>query len=158
MDEIRFVHLWEIEQQQIIDLMNNEMVGKHLPLLAGGFSEENCQTFLKAKKQLWDKYGYGPWAFIIEDKFAGWGGLQSEQGEADFAMVLHPKYWGWGRKIFSKVKDQAFNKMNLSSITILLPPNRPNSKAVTRLGFFEDGELTAEGELFLRFRITKPQP
>ena len=36
MEEIRFVHLSEVNQQQIIDLMNNEMVGKQLPLLANG--------------------------------------------------------------------------------------------------------------------------
>ena len=156
MDEIKFVHLYEIEEQLIIDLMNNEMVGRHLPLLADDFSAESCRAFLKAKKQLWDEHGFGPWAFLINNEFAGWGGLQSEHGEADFALVLHPKFWGWGRKIFDEVKDQAFNRMNLSSITILLPPNRPNSKAVTRLGFIEDGELTVEGEVFLRFRFTKP--
>ncbi len=157
MDAIKFVHLYEIEEQRIIDLMNNEMVGRHLPLLADGFSVESCRAFLKAKKQLWDEHGFGPWAFLIKNEFAGWGGLQSEHGEADFALVLHPKFWGWGRKIFNEVKDQAFNRMNLSSITILLPPNRQNSKAVTRLGFIEDGVLTVEGEVFLRFRFAKPQ-
>ena len=156
MNEIKFVHLDKVEEQKIIDLMNDEMVGRHLPLLAGGFSTEDCRAFLKAKKQLWNEYGFGPWAFLIKDEFAGWGGLQSEHGEADFALVLHPKFWGWGRKIFNKVKDQAFNKMNLSSLTILLPPNRQNSKAVTRLGFIEEGELNVEGELFLRFRFAKP--
>ena len=155
MGEIKFVHLFEIEEQQIIDLMNNKQVGKLLPLLSEGFSVENCRAFLKAKKQLWDEYGFGPWAVLIEDEFAGWGGLQPEHGEADFALILHPKFWGWGIRIFNKVKDQAFNEMNLNSITILLPPSRPNSKAVTRLGFAEDGELTIEGEIFSRFRLTK---
>ena len=158
MDKIKFVHLSKIEEKQIIDLMSNEAVGKHLPLLADGFSENNCRAFLKAKKNLWDEHGFGPWAFLINDEFAGWGGIQPENGEADFALVLHPKFWGWGRKIFNKVKDHSFNKMNLSSITILLPPNRPNSKAVTRLGFIEDGDLTVEGKIFLRFRLSKPQP
>jgi len=157
MDEIEFVQLFEIRQEQIIDLMNNEMVGKQLPLLAGGFSVENCQTFLKAKQQLWEVHGYGPWAFLINGAFAGWGGLQPEHGDADFALVLHPEFWGWGRKIFNKVKDRAFNQMNLSSITILFPPSRSNSKAITRLGFVEDGELTVDGELFEKFRLTKPQ-
>jgi len=158
MDEIKFVHLNEIEEQQIIDLMNNEMVGKHLPLLADVFSAEDCQAFLKAKKNLWEEHGFGPWAFLIKGEFAGWGGLQPEQGEADFALVLHPRFWGWGRKIFNEFKDQAFSKMNLDSITILLPPNRPNSKTVTRLGFIEDGEFAIEGEIFLRFRFNKPYP
>ncbi len=156
MNEIKFVHLCEIEEQLIIDLMNNEMVGRYLPLLADDFSAESCRTFLKTKKQLWDEHGFGPWAFLIKNEFAGWGGLQSEHGEVDFALVLHPKFWGWGRTIFDEVKDHAFNRMNLSSITILLPPNRQNSKAVTRLGFIEDGELAIEGEVFLRFRFAKP--
>lgn len=156
MDQIKFVHLHEIEKQKLIELMNNEMVGKQLPLLADGFSAKNCLDFLKSKKQLWDEYGYGPWAFLIENKFAGWGGLQPENGEADFALVLHPKFWGWGHQIFNKTKEHAFRKMNLNSITILLPPSRPNSKAVTRFGFIEDGELVINGEIFLRFRLTNP--
>lgn len=155
MDDIEFVHLFEIEEEQIIDLMNNELVGKQLPLLVDGFSAESCSAFLKAKKQLWDDHGFGPWAFIIKGEFAGWGGLQPEHGDADFALVLHPKFWGWGRKIFNKVKNQAFNEMNLNSITILLPPSRPNSKAVTRLGFTKSGELTVQGETFMRFRLAK---
>lgn len=155
MENIRFVQLDEIEEEQIIDLMNNEQVGKQLPLLVEGFSAESCHVFLKAKRQLWDEHGFGPQAILINGGFAGWGGLQPEHGEADFALILHPKFWGWGRKIFNKIKVQAFNQMNLKTITILLPPSRPNSKAITRLGFIEDGQLTVNGELFTRFRLTK---
>jgi len=156
MDVIKFTHLSEIEERQIIELMNNGFVAKHLPLLVEGFSVKDCRDFIKAKERLWDEHGFGPWAILIKDEFAGWGGLQPEHGEADFALVLHPKYWGWGRKIFNKVKDQSFNEMNLRSITILLPPDRPNSKAVKRLGFVEDGELTIEDKIFLRFRLSNP--
>lgn len=155
MDDIKFVHLSEVKEAQIIDLMNNEMVGKQLPLLSGGFSAEACRAFLKAKQQLWDEHGFGPWAFLINGEFAGWGGLQPEHGDADFALVLHPNFWGWGRKIFNKVKDRAFNQMNLDSITILFPPSRQNSKAIVRLGFAEDGQLSVDGELFMRYRLTK---
>lgn len=156
MDEIEFVHLSKIKEQDIIDLMNNKLVGEQMPLLKGGFSSENCRAFLKAKQKLWDDHGYGPWAFLIKGEFAGWGGLQYEQGDADFGLVLHPKFWGWGRKIFNKIKNQAFTEMNLSSIIILLPPSRPNSKAVNRIGFKNDGNLTIDGELFLKFRLNKP--
>lgn len=158
MDEIKFVHLFEVKEEQIIDLMNKEMVRKQMPLLVEGFSAADCRVFLKAKKQLWDEHGFGPWAFLINGEFAGWGGLQPEHGEADFALVLHPKFWGWGPKIFNKVKDQAFNQMNLGSITVLLPPSRPNSNAITRLGFTDDGQLIVDDKLFMRFRLTKPQP
>ena len=155
MDKIQFAHLTEVKEEKIIELMNNKMVRKQLPLLTGEFSLEMCRAFLKSKMKLWDEHGFGPWAFLIEGEFAGWGGLQPENGEADFALVLHPKYWGWGRKIFNKVMDQAFNQMNLTSITTLLPPSRPNSKAITRLGFVEDGHLTVNGEDFLKFRLSK---
>ncbi|MFD2205798.1 GNAT family N-acetyltransferase [Kiloniella antarctica] len=155
MDEIVFVHLYEVHEQELIDLMNNEMVGKQMPLLSGGFSSENCQNFLKAKKKIWDEHGYGPWAFLIKGEFAGWGGLQPEHGDADFALVLHPKFWGWGRKIFEKVIARAFNEMKLNSITVLFPPSRTNSKAIKRMGFVEDGELNVDGALFMRFRLTK---
>ncbi|MBL4790589.1 MAG: hypothetical protein JKY60_16615 [Kordiimonadaceae bacterium] len=156
MNDIEFIHLFEVKEEQIIRLMNNAEVGKQLPLLAGGFSAKNCRAFLDAKKQLWDEHGYGPWAFLIKGEFAGWGGLQPEEGDADFALVLHPDFWGWGRKIFLKVKERAFGQMGFTSITILFPPSRTNSKAISRLGFVEDGQVTTSGELFMRFRLTKP--
>ena len=156
MDQIKFVHLSDIDENAIIDLMNNEEVGKLLPLLKEGFTSEHCKAFVKAKKKLWDEHGFGPWAFVINGRFAGWGGIQPEQGEADFALVLHPNFWGLGRKIFSKIKDQAFNQMNLASITILFPPTRNNSRAITRFGFVEDGKVNVDGEVFIRFRLNKP--
>jgi [ribosomal protein S5]-alanine N-acetyltransferase len=155
MNDIKFVNLDEIKEEKLIELMNNSLVKKQMPLLANGFSAENCKDFLHAKRQLWNDYGFGPWAFNIRGEFAGWGGVQPEQGEADFALVLHPKFWGWGRKIFEKVKEQAFNQMNLESIIILFPSTRTNSGAISRLGFINDGELNVGGECFRRFRLSK---
>lgn len=152
---LKFVALSEVAVADIMDLMNNPQVGAHLPLLTGHFSQDDCQKFLVAKQQLWDAYGFGPWAFLIDGAFAGWGGLQPEAGEADFALVLHPKFWGWGLKIFKRVKEEAFGPMQLGSITILLPPERKNAKAVTRMGFVEEGELTINGAVFRKFRLSR---
>lgn len=155
MDEIKFVHLSEIDENAIIELMNNEEVGKLLPLLQGGFSAADCRAFVKTKMQLWDEHGFGPWAFVINGEFAGWGGIQPEQGEADFALVLHPNFWGWGRKIFNKIKQQAFHELGRESMTILFPPTRTNSRAITRYGFIEDGRMEIDGEVFIKFRLNK---
>ena len=155
MKTLEFVPLHQVQREQLITLMNDEQVGKFLPLLTGQFSEEDCDAFLAAKKEMWDNHGYGPQAFLIDGEFAGWGGLQPEQGEADFALILHPKFWGWGRKILEKVLEQAFNRMKLDAITILLPPGRPNSKAVLRLGFTPDGSISVDGKSFERFRLSK---
>ena len=94
MGEITFVHLSEMYEKQLIDLMNNPIVGKRLPLLGGIFSEENCRVFLTSKKQLWEEHGIGPSVVLVNNEFAGWGGLQPENGEMDFALVLHPDFWG----------------------------------------------------------------
>ncbi len=153
MHPIEFVPLSDIEPQKIIDLMNDERVGRYLPLLSGAFTAEACETFLDAKRQMWAEHGYGPHAFIINGEFAGWGGLQPENGEADFALVLHPDFWGWGYRVFQKIKAEALKEGRISSITILLPPQRTNYRAVKRLGFVEDGGLVIDGAVFLRFRL-----
>ena len=154
MGEITFVHLSEMYEKQLIDLMNNPLVGKHLPLLEGAFSEENCREFLRSKKQLWEEYGIGPWIVLVNNNFAGWGGLQPENGEIDFALVLHPDFWGYGRKVFDKIKNIAFVDWKLESITALLPIDRPNSKSITRFGFVEDGNYLIGGQQFVRFRLS----
>ncbi|MGH1352956.1 MAG: GNAT family N-acetyltransferase [Methyloligellaceae bacterium] len=156
MDDIQFVHLSEIEEEKIIELMNNEDVGRQMPLIGARFTHEQCSAFLQAKQQLWRQHGYGPYAFVIKGEFAGWGGLQPENGEADFALVLHPDFWGWGRKIFDRIKELAFKQMELSSFTILFPPGRTNSKAVFRMGFIEDGHLSVNGQVFVRYRLESP--
>lgn len=155
MDELKFVSLLEVKEKDIIKLMNDEKVKAQMPLLAKGFSSTDCKNFLITKKNLWDEYGYGPWAILINGNFSGWGGLQPEHGEADFALVLFSQYWGWGRRIFNRVKDWGFNEKELDSITVLLPPSRKNFNAILRLGFTPDGELGLNGQSFLRFRLKK---
>lgn len=156
MDDLRFVPLSGIDDAQIIDLMNNPMVVRHLPLRNGEFTAEHCRAFRRAKQQLWDRHGFGPRATRIGGVFAGWGGLQPEHGNADFALVLHPDFWGWGLRIFTRVREQAFIEMKLESITALLPPGRQNSAAVARLGFAEEDPVTVDGVRFRRFRLRNP--
>ena len=156
MNEIEFVHLHEVEKDKIIDLMNNREVGLQMPLLSDEFSRKQCDDLIQAKKDMWTQHGYGPWAFLIHGEFAGWGGLQPEQGEVDFALVLHPNYWGWGRKIFLKVRDIAFGKMKFQSITVLFPPSRTNYRAILRFGFVEDSQIIIDDALFRRFRLNNP--
>lgn len=155
MTDIVFVDLWDVEPDKIISLMNNPKVAAYMPLLADGFTRETYEAFIIVKRDLWAQHGYGPHAFLINGEFAGWGGLQYENGDADFALVLHPDFWGCGLRIFDAVKDQAFGEMGLNSITVLLPPNRPNAKAIKRLGFIKDGFVKIEQQSFERFRLLK---
>ncbi|MEM7550778.1 MAG: GNAT family N-acetyltransferase [Bacteroidota bacterium] len=153
---IQFKRLTEIDKSLIIELMNNPLVRRQMPLLKGEFTESDCDKFVAAKEQLWVEHGYGVWAFIIDDQFAGWGGLQAEDGETDLALVLHPDYWGVGRTLYKEIIDRAFGEMGLGSVVVLFPPSRTRIKGFLRLGFRKDREIEIGNEKFIRFRLNNP--
>nr|WP_299338066.1 GNAT family N-acetyltransferase [Allomuricauda sp.] len=153
--DIEFKSLGEIEKSHIIDLMNNELVRRQMPLLKGDFSETNCDRFVASKEQMWKEHGYGPWAFVIDNQFAGWGGVQPDDGEADLALVLHPDYWGMGKILYKKIIGKAFDELGLNSVQVLFPPTRTRIKGLLRLGFKKDDELMVGNEKFIRYRLNK---
>ena len=153
---IVFKRLTDVAATDIIDLMNHPLVTRQMPLATHiCFDEATCDAFIAAKERLWSLHGYGPWAFVIDGRFAGWGGLQTESGDADLALVLHPDYWGVGKILYANIIERAFSDMNLDAVTILLPTTRVRIRAVLRLGFLPDGYLDISGERFVRYRLTK---
>ncbi|HEH9399728.1 TPA: hypothetical protein SIA35_001720 [Aeromonas sobria] len=150
---IEFKRLTDISPGDIIALNSNPLVLRHMPLSDGVFDEEKCRAWVQEKDLQWEMYGYGPWAFLVDGAFAGWGGLQYESGDADLALVLHPKYWGAGKIIYNKIINRAFFQMRLESVTILLPPTRTRVKGVLRQGFKLEGDITIGGERFIRYRL-----
>ncbi len=150
---LEFKRLTEVGVDEIIALNNHPEVLRQMPLGSADFDEVKARDWVSHKDAQWTQYGYGPWAFLIDQEFAGWGGLQHEAGDADLALVLHPRYWGSGKAIYQEIVNRAFNVMGLSSITILLPPSRKRIRGVLRLGFKADGELYLGGVHFARFRL-----
>jgi len=151
--EIVFARLGEVDRSALIDLMNDPRVRRHLPLAVGAFGPAEYDRFLTAKEQMWQQCGYGPWAFMVNGDFAGWGGLQPEGDDADVGLVLHPRYWGLGRLLYQRIIDFAFREMGLRSVITLLPPSRTRARGLLRLGFLPDGELTLAGRRFIRYRL-----
>jgi ribosomal-protein-alanine N-acetyltransferase len=153
---LEFKHLKDIDCAEIIALHSNRLVRRQMPLFDGAFGEEECREWVEGKEEQWEQYGYGPWAFLIDGKFAGWGGFPYESGDADLALVLHPDYWGTGKVIYEKMIKRGFGEMGFESITILFPPSREHIKGVLRLGFQLDGEVELYGERFIRYRLYAP--
>ena len=133
--------------------MNHPLLRRHMPLLSDTFSEADCDAFIADKEKLWSEHGYGPWAFVIDGNFVGWGGLQAENSDADIALVLHPKSWGMGKAIYHEVIKRAFGAMGFESVTALLPPTRTRVKGLLRLGFELESEAEYLGERFIRYRL-----
>jgi hexosaminidase len=151
---LEFVRLTAVPAADIIALLSHPDVRRHMPLARGEVGPAECAGFVAAKEAVWNEHGFGPWAFLIDGAFAGWGGLQPEGDDIDLALVLHPAYWGHGRAIYERLIDQAFGDLGFASVTILLPPSRGGAHAIRRLGFVPDGETEHDGERFLRYRLT----
>lgn len=149
--------LTEVDSSEIIELMNNPLVRRHMPLATSCFGESDCEEFIAAKERLWKEDGYGPWAFVVDGQFVGWGGLQRENGEADLGLVLHPDHWGLGKILYSEIIRRAFGEMGFEAVTVLLPPTRKNIKGLLRLGFRKNGQLEVADKTFLRYRLEKRQ-
>ena len=153
--DLELRRLGAVDPADIVDLMNHPLVRRHMPLADGPFGAEECAAFVTGKENIWHEHGYGPWAFVIDGEFAGWGGLQPEDGDADLALVLHPRFWGHGRTVYERVLDEAFGPLGLDSVTVLLPPTRGGAHGIVRLGFRPDGETDIAGQRFLRYRLSR---
>lgn len=151
--DLQFKRLNEVSSADIIALNNNPEVLRQMPLGRPDFDEAKCAAWVAQKESQWTLNGYGPWAFMVDRRFAGWGGLQLEGDDADLALVLHPDYWGLGKAIFDEIVRRAFQEMGLDSITLLLPTTRTRIKGILRLGFRHDAEVDVEGVRFVRYRL-----
>jgi GNAT superfamily N-acetyltransferase len=153
---IVFERLSDVEPAELIALMNDPLVRRHMSLARGEFGPAECERFVAGKERLWAEYEYGPWAFVVDGELAGWGGLQPEGGEVDLGLVLHPRHWGAGRALYERILAFAFGEMRFASVIVLLPPSRVRVAGVLRLGFRKDGEVQIAGARFTRYRLTAP--
>lgn len=150
---IVFSRLADVDQTPIIELMNLPLVRRHMPLARGDFGPGECARFVASKERLWAEHGYGPWAFIINGNFAGWGGIQPQSGEADVALVLHPKHWGAGKILYQRIITFAFGELGFDSVIALLPSSRMRVRGLLKLGFCREDEMTVGAERFTRYRL-----
>ena len=152
---IVFRRLREVHPDAIIDLMNDPDVRRHLPLARGHFGPVECERFVAAKERIWDEHGYGPWAFVLDEDFVGWGGLQPEGDDVDVGLVLRRAYWGAGQVLYKRFIRQAFGELGVDSVIALLPGSRSRVAGLARIGFSEDGQVTVGGEVFNRYRLRR---
>ncbi|HAT3977608.1 TPA: GNAT family N-acetyltransferase [Legionella pneumophila] len=149
-------NLQSVDKNLIIQLLNDPLVKRHMPLSVDNFDEKHYTNFIQAKESIWENFGFGPWAYFIDDKFVGWGGIQPDGDDFELALVLSPKYWGYGRHLYNNLIEEAFSQLHLNSITILFPPSRTRIKWIFKIGFIEEGRVVINGKIFTRFRLNNP--
>ena len=154
-DRVIFTRLTQVPPVAIINLMNDPAVRRHLPLARGEFGDVECAHFVANKERMWEENGFGPWAFVLDDEFIGWGGLQLEDNDVDVGLVLNQKYWGDGPTLYRRILTYAFEELCVDSVTALLPPSRTRVSALRRLGFREDGKVVIQDQQFIRYRLIR---
>lgn len=145
--------LSEIEKSSIIELLNHPLVKKHMPLSAPNVGDKEYEDFINAKEAIWSTHDFGPWAYVINGQFIGWGGIQPDEDEFEIALVLHPDYWGYGKQIYNEIIHFAFHELKLPSVVVYFPPSRTRIKALIKAGFKKVGETEFSGCTFIRYRL-----
>jgi ribosomal protein S18 acetylase RimI-like enzyme len=145
-----------VEKELVIDLFNDPLVKRHMPLSPKKFDEDSYQQFIAEKQLMWEEHGFGPYAYFVDDTFIGWGGIQPDESDFELALVLSPKYWGYGKELYYDLIKEAFIQHNLESVTILFPPSRTRVKWILKQGFKEEAQVTIKGKTFIRFRLKNP--
>lgn len=150
-----FLPLSSIDGDTWVTLLNDHDVHRHMPLAGENWTAEKATDWAAAKDRQWQENGYGPWAIKVDGQFAGWGGFQKEEQDADFGLVLLPAYWGFGKQLHDAMLAKGFAEIGLDSLTILLPPSRTRLKSLDRMGYRPDGEIEYAGHRFLKFRLAR---
>ena len=153
-ERIDFVRLTEVPVDSVVRLLNEPRNARHMPL-ATRMTTEAVAAWVEAKDAQWSTHGYGPWAVLVDGRFAGWGGFQREDNGADFALVLAPDYWGHGRAISRAALDRGFDALGLVSVIIALPYTRSPDRALQRFGFLADGNVVYGDASFRQYRLTR---
>lgn len=141
----------------VIAQMNDARVRRHLPLASGTFDDAAYEGFIEGKEALWDDHGYGPWAIFLDDQYAGWGGLQPDDSEAELALVLCPWAFGQGANIAKHIIAWGFERRDFDQILVYLPLSRDCDSFLKRNGFSPDGCITIGDVVFTRYYIPHPK-
>jgi hypothetical protein len=153
---LRFGPLSEVPAADLVRLLNDPDVRRHMPLADGRFDDTGALDWARGKDAQWQQNGFGPWAIQIGPDFAGWGGFQQEGDEADLALVLFPRFWGRGATLFRELLRRG-RDIGLGTTSILLPPSRSRVAGLQRLGFVPAGEVSHAGQRFRKFRMVQAE-
>jgi RimJ/RimL family protein N-acetyltransferase len=152
---VRFVRLPEVPLADVVALLGEPRNLRHLPLAGGRPTPESAAAWVRSKDAQWEAAGYGPWAVLLDDVFAGWGGFEPEEGGPDFALVLLPRFWGSGQLVLQAALTVGFGELGFDRVTIALPHSRNPDRAVASLGFVPDGEVVHGGVPFRRYALDR---
>jgi ribosomal-protein-alanine N-acetyltransferase len=154
---IAFTPLSLIDPQALQALFTDPRVIRHMPLAdPEPMSLDELRDWVAGKEAITQQHGFGPQAILLDDYFAGSGGIEPDDAGASISLVLLPAFWGHGRQILDVLLEKAFGRLGLPYVLVEFPPTRTRVRGLLHLGFREVGDRTIEGERFVVYRLDAP--
>ena len=130
MTEIEFLSFNKVEPDDLLPIVNEQALRKHLidhPL----FDSVSIKEWMNGKIQTESVPGCRVRAVFIGGTLAGWCGIQPDDSGFEIAIVISRAFWGSGTSIFSSMMCWA-KELGHQEIMFHLLETRPEYKALKR--------------------------
>lgn len=150
-----FMPLRDAPSDELAALLNDPRVTRHMPL-AQEVDIAWVDTWKNQKSALWPNPDFGPWAVYLDNKLAGWVGLQPDgDGEVELAVVLNTWAWSNGLRIANRALVRWRQIDPASPINLYFPTSRPVDLIAERLGLEIIDRAEFAGHEFVKLRLLR---
>ncbi|WDE14016.1 N-acetyltransferase [Thalassomonas haliotis] len=128
MSKIEFVSFNQVEPEDLLPIVNEPMLRKHLvdhPI----FDSVSIKEWMDGKIKTGSIPGCRVRAVFIGGILAGWCGIQPDDNGFEIAIVISKSFWGFGISIFSSLMCWA-KALGHKEIMFHLLETRPEYKAL----------------------------
>lgn len=130
MNEIQFKPLCDVDLNELSNILNKQKIRIHL-MEHDQFDTESITAWVTEKKRIDQQPGCRVRAVFIDEKLAGWCGIQPDEDGYELAIVIDDQYWGAGLLVFKHVMQWA-KKMGHGRVLIHLLETRKSYKFLNK--------------------------
>ena len=123
---------------------------------------EDAARILDGHLAHWERWGFGPWAVLLEGDVVGWGGVRhttvEDRPEVELLWFMHPDHWGRGysTEMAREGVRVAFDALELDDLVAFTTPANAASRAVMeKLGMSYERDFEHVGLRHVLYRLTK---
>ncbi len=106
MSKPKYEKMNDVNPDDFISVLNDEKIRSHL-VAHDFFDSVTIREWVKEKTKYDDMPGCRLRAIIVDNKLAGWCGIQKDNENYEIAMVISKSYWGLGTLVFRDLRSWA---------------------------------------------------
>lgn len=129
--EIEFVSFNQIEPEDLLLVLNEDALRKHLVDHAH-FDSTGIRKWMQDKIKLDSHLGCRIRAVYIRGSLAGWCGIQPDSDSYELAIVISQRFWGSGIAIFKTLMCWA-DELGHKEVRFHLLESRPEYRALNKI-------------------------